>query len=134
MSISPGYTAEEIRGIVEAYYQQPYRMKQSWLESQGIGYKRFRRWRDSVYIGDLDRGLIPRGGGGLSINHERQQRLARDRDATLAARDAEIARLNARLSALERVNDALGKAIGLLHERNEHEPADSQSMTDLSSS
>lgn len=134
MSISPGYTAEQIRGIVEGYYRQPYGARRSWLEGQGISYHRFLRWRYSVYAGDLERGLIARTGGGLSMNHERQKRLARDRDAVLAARDAEIARLTARLVAAERTNDVLGKAIGLLHTRNEQESDETPTTTGLTSS
>lgn len=52
----------------------------------------------------------------------------------LAARDAEIARLRAQLISAERTNDALGKAIGLLHKLNEQEPDGNLPTNDPSSS
>ena len=48
--------------------------------------------------------------------------MARQRDAQIARNEAEVARLQARVRELEATNDALGKAIGLLHEMNAQEP------------
>lgn len=56
MSISPGRTAEEIREFVHAYQALPYGHKGPWLAEQGVAYDRFKRWRDAVFDGDLDRG------------------------------------------------------------------------------
>ena len=64
--------------------------------------------------------------GGWSREKER----ARER----AAHAAEVERLAARVRELEGTNMALGKAIGLLHAMNEHEPAATRTTTDPSDS
>jgi hypothetical protein len=48
--------------------------------------------------------------------------LAKVRAAEVARHEAELARLQARVRELEETNEALGKAIGLLHARSEEEP------------
>lgn len=60
MSISPGFTAEQIREFVHQCEIQPYGRKAIWSEGQGVSYDRLRRWRSAVFDGDLARGLIPR--------------------------------------------------------------------------
>ena len=62
MTISSGFTVAEIREFVHEYQLQPYGQKGSWLAARGVSSKRLRRWRDAVFEGDLDRGLIPREG------------------------------------------------------------------------
>ncbi|MDO5633769.1 MAG: hypothetical protein Q4G34_08830 [Micrococcus sp.] len=117
MSIAPGYTDEEVRDLVMDYERQPWGTRQQWLKDKGISVHRFRRWRSAVYDGDLDRGLIPREGGLVTTSFERR-RLARER----AAHEAEKEQLLQRIQQLQATNDALGKAIGLLHQLNEQEP------------
>jgi hypothetical protein len=119
VSITAGFTAAEIVEFVYEYQRQPYGQKASWLAGQGVTSHRLRRWRAAVFDGDLDRGLIPRDGGVMSSPTERS---ALVREAENAQRDAELARLQARVHELEQTNEALGKAIGLLHARNEEEP------------
>ncbi|MGB3354939.1 MAG: hypothetical protein WBB00_19485 [Mycobacterium sp.] len=52
-------------------------------------------------------------------------------DAARQARDeAELARLRARVGELEATNEVLGKAIGLLHERNAQEPDEAPPTND----
>jgi hypothetical protein len=48
--------------------------------------------------------------------------LAKTRAAEVDRHEAELARLQARVRELEQTNEALGKAIGLLHARSEEEP------------
>ena len=60
--------------------------------------------------------------------------VARERARERAAHEAEVARLNARVRELEQSNEALGKAIGLLHVMNEQEPAATPTTTDPSDS
>lgn len=117
MSIAPGYTAEEIRALVFDYENQPWGSKQEWLAGQGISRDRFRRWRETVFDGDLDRGLIPRDGEGMTSVRQRRV-IAKDQKI----RDEENERLRARVGELEEANEALGKAIGLLHRLSAHEP------------
>jgi len=75
-----------------------------------------------VFEGDLDRGLIPREGSPVTVSPGTRTALERARARERAAHEAEIARLTARIRELEGTNDALGKAIGLLHEMNAHGP------------
>jgi hypothetical protein len=122
VSISPGFTVAEIVEFVHEYQLQPYGQKASWLAGQGLTYHTLKRWRDAVFDGDLDRGLIPREGGGVKSSPVRRTVLASVRAAEAAQHEAEVAALQARVRQLEATNEALGKAIGLLHANSEQEP------------
>lgn len=134
MSISAGFTAEEIREFVLEYQAQPQGRKGPWLSSRGVPYQRLRRWRSAVFEGDLDRALIPREGSPMTVPPSSRTSIARARAAERAAHDAEVATLNARVRELEQTNEALGKAIGLLHQMSEQEPAAISTTSDPSSS
>lgn len=140
MSISPGFTAEEIVEFVTEYHRQPWGRKGAWLAERGWSKDRMRRWQSAMFDGDLDRGLIPREGGVRTAQGKRIS-MAKQRDARIARDEAEIARLQARVDELEanndvlsKANDALGKAIGLLHERNVNEPDATPMIQDLDDS
>lgn len=121
MSISAGYTNAEIRDLVYAYEQQPHGSKSSWIEGQPFTITQMRRWQAAVFDGgDLERGLIPRQGMTVPSSQEFRRRTAKTDNQ--ARQEAEIVRLQARVRELEGTNDALGKAIGLLHQLNEPEP------------
>ena len=122
MSISPGFTAVEMVELVHEYHLQPHGQKASWLASQGLTYHRLRRWREAIFEGDLDRGLIPREGAGVTTPPVKRTVLAKVRAVEVARHEAELAHLRARVRELEETNEALGKAIGLLHARSEEEP------------
>lgn len=134
MSISPGFTTAEIREFVHEYQLQPQGQKGPWLAARGVSYARLKRWRDAVFLGDLERALIPREGSGMTIPPAKRTAVERARAAEREAHDAERARLQARVHELERTNDALGKAIGLLHAMSEEEPAGTPTTTDPSDS
>ena len=134
MSISAGFTAAEMREFVHEYQLQAHGKKTSWLAARGVSYDRLRRWRAAVFEGDLDRGLITREGSRMTIPPSNQTSIARARAAERAAQAAEVAKLNARVRELEQTNEALGKAIGLLHSMNEQEPAAPRTTTDPSDS
>lgn len=129
MSVGVGFTAEEIREVVHEYQLQPHGQKEAWLKERGVSPHRLRRWRSVVFEGDLDRGLVPRDGGRVTIPPRTRTGLERERARERAAHDAEVAALNARISELEGTNTALGKAIGLLHEVSAQEPDDGQDTT-----
>ncbi len=129
MSVGVGFTAEEIREVVHEYELQPHGQKAVWLVARGVSYDRLRRWRSVVFEGDLDRGLIPRDRGRVTIPPRTRTGLERERARERAAHEAEVVALNARISELEGTNTALGKAIGLLHAMNEHEPAATPTTT-----
>lgn len=134
MSISPGFTDDEIRDLVYAYEQQPYGTKRCWLETQAFTAHMFRRWQAAVYGGDLERALIPRNDGGVSTEHAKRRREAKHNSGHEARRAARITELETRVRELEGTNEALGKAIGLLHKMNEQEPADTPTTPDPPSS
>lgn len=138
MRLSVGFTAVEMREVVEGYEAQPHGRKTPWLAAQGVSYHQLRRWRSAVFDGDLDRGLVPREGGGMTTSSRRalQRSLARQRAEQAeqqAVLEGEVARLQARVRELEDTNDVLGKAIGLLHEMSEQEPG-ATTMSDPSDS
>jgi hypothetical protein len=130
LSIGVGFTAAEICELVFEYHGVAHGSKGQWLAERGLTNRQLWRWRDSVFGGDLDRGLIPRQGSAVMRSPAENTAIARRRAAEHAAHGAEVDRLAARIHELEQVNEALGKAIGLLHERNEHEPADTPMSND----
>lgn len=134
MTISPGLTAAEIRELVHEYQLQPHGQKTPWLAARDISSKRMDRWRNTVFEGDLDRGLIPREGSAMTVPSNKRTALERARERERAAQAAEVARLSARVKELEDTNTALGKAIGLLHTMREQEPAELPANTDLTGS
>jgi hypothetical protein len=134
VSISPGFTSGEIVELVHEYHRQPYGQKASWLVGQGLTRRRMTRWREAVFGGDLDRGLIPREGGGVTTPPAKRTQLAKARAARAAGNEAELARLQARVRELEQTNEALGKAIGLLHANSEQEPGATPPTSDPSDS
>lgn len=136
MSISAGYTAEQIREFVHQYTAQPYGRKAEWLAAQGVSYDRLRRWRLAVFDGDLDRGLVPRDSGLVVKKIPPGQRAALERHHAKERVEhrAEVERLNARIRELEETNGALGKAIGLLHSMSEQEPVAPPTTSDPSDS
>jgi hypothetical protein len=134
MTVSVGFTVEEIREFVHEYYVQPWGQRRSWLAAQGVSIGRLRRWQASVFEGDLDRGLVPRETGAMTVPPAKRTALEKARAAERAAHAAEVAALSERIRVLEGTNDALGKAIGLLHAMNEQEPDDAPQSSDPSTS
>ncbi|MCQ9369030.1 hypothetical protein NQ036_12355 [Brevibacterium sp. 91QC2O2] len=124
-----GYTAEEIRELVAQYQAQPHGTKALWLAEQPFTVHQFRRLRQMVYEGDVDRELIPREHGGMTRTHGQLAAFERARAKELAEHELEVARLQARIEQLEGSNEALGKAIGLLHRLSGQEP-DTATTTD----
>lgn len=133
MSISPGFTTQEIVEFVAEYHRQPWGQKGVWLAARGVSGDRLRRWQSALFDGDLDRGLIPREGEVRTPQGKRIS-MAKQRDSRIAHSEAEVERLQARVRELEAANDALGKAIGLLHDRNVLESDAAPTMTDLDDS
>lgn len=134
MSISAGFTPSEIRELVVEYQLLPYGQKGPWLAAQGVSNRQFRRWQATVFDGDLDRGLIPREGGVMTVPPAKRRALAKADAAEQERDEAELARLRARVRDLEATNEALGKAIGLLHEMNAQEPDAAPDTSDPSDS
>ena len=95
MTVSVGLTAAEIREFVHEYQVQPYGQKMSWLAAQGVSMRRLRRWQAAVFEGDLDRGLVPREGSGMTVPPGKRTALEKTRAAERAAHEAEVATLSA---------------------------------------
>lgn len=134
MSITPGFTAAEIRELVHEYQLVPHGQKAVWLQEHGIRYAHVIKWRKAVFGGNLDRGLVPRQARGMTLPPKQRTELEKQRAAERAAHLAETERLQARIRELEETNAALGKAIGLLHKVSEQEPDEPQPKTGRSSS
>ncbi|GAA1288686.1 hypothetical protein GCM10009590_14760 [Brachybacterium alimentarium] len=130
MTISPGFTSAEGREFVHEYQVQPHGAKGPWLAARGVPYGRLRRWRGTVFEGDLDRGLIPREGSPMTVPPGKRTALEKQRAVERTAHEAELVRLSARVRELEETNSAVGKAIGLLHAMSEEEPAEPPTKTD----
>lgn len=122
-----GYSVEDIRAFVQEYDDQPYGHKLEWLRAQPFSEGMFRRWRMTVIRGDLDRGLVPREGGSMAKSADRRFSAQVERARQSRDQQAELERMQARIDELEAANDALGKAIGLLHAMRAPEPDATQS-------
>ena len=78
----------------------------------------------------------------MTVPPDKRTAMARARAAERAAHEAEVARLQARVRELEQTNEALGKAIGLLHQERARarraptttDPSDSSTPRKTSSS
>jgi hypothetical protein len=134
VSISPGFTAAEIHDFVVEYHLQPYGQKEAWRAAQGVSVRQLRRWEATVFAGDLDRGLIPREGSGMTGPPGRRAAFVQAKTAKQEREAAELAGLRARVRELEATNEALGKAIGLLHELNVPGPDSTPTIRNLDDS
>lgn len=140
MSISPGFTVAEIREFIIEYHLLPYGQKGPWLSAQGVSHRQMRRRQATMFVGDLDRGLIPREGVGvresvgMTVPPAKRTALAKAHTVQQDHDEAELVRLQARVRELERTNEALGKAIGLLHAMNVEEPDTAPTTNDLDDS
>jgi hypothetical protein len=134
MSISPGFTSAEIREFVVEYHLLPHGQKGMWRAAQGVSVRQLKRWEAAVFAGDLDRGLIPREGMGVTVPPAKRAAVAMAAAAKKDREDDELARLRARVGELEATNEALGKAIGLLHAMNAEEPGAAPTISDLDDS
>lgn len=118
-----GFTKDEIREFVHEYYVQPFGTRKEWLARQPVTEGVFRRWRRMVVHGDVERGLVPREHLSMVPTHREVTAFEKARAKEIAAHQAEVEKLQKRIAELEGSNDALGKAIGLLHKLNEPGPA-----------
>lgn len=134
MSISPGFTSAEIREFVVEYHLLPHGQKGLWRAAQGVSVRQLKRWEAAVFAGDLDRGLIPRESVSVTVPPAKRTAAAMAAAAKQDREDDELVRLRARVVELEATNEALGKAIGLLHAMNVQEPDAAPTMTDLDDS
>lgn len=119
MSVTPGYTDQEIIEYVHAYDCAPHGTKQHYLTEHGLTNDRMRRWRRIVYDGNIDKGLDPRNTKGMNTSNPKRRSTAElesKRAQRIAELEGRITELEDANTVLRNSNEALGKAIGLLHE------------------
>lgn len=136
MTVTVGYSVEEIRAYLTEYDMLPFGQKGKWVDTQPFSRKQLYKWMRALVVGDLDHGLVPRQNGTMSYPSRRKkmtEALTSDRERVLmdelaakekdlAAKEAELARQSEEIYRLEETASTLGKAIGLLHARNVSEP------------
>lgn len=106
------FTPDEIREHVIAYINTKHGLKWTYLEEHGISRRWMERWRATLSDGDLDSGKVPRQSGRMT--HKEVAEIARLK-RQLAEREAQISQLEREVTRSERVADALGKAIDVMH-------------------
>jgi hypothetical protein len=124
LAVEGFYTLEQQRELVYEYLAVPYGGKARFMTERGLTWGQVRRWRAQVFADTLEQGLVPRGGGVVSMDEARAvRRLVEENRALqdqLAAKDADLA-------VQRRAVEALGKAIEILHRsgesKNSTEPA-----------
>ena len=134
VSLSVGWSADEIREFVHQYELQPIGTKRVWREAQGVTERQIRSWRRAFYEGDVDHRLVPREAGVMTSSQSERRASQRAYAAERAAYEAQVAALQERVRLLESSNEALGKAIGLLHELRVPEPDAAPTMKDRNDS
>lgn len=112
-------SAGDRAALVAEYLLLPHGRKGAWLREHDLAATTIGRWRRMYLFGDLELELEPRDTSGMTVGDGTRMKqleleLARER----AARAKEVQRLEGEVDRLNQVNDALGKAIGLLHERS----------------
>jgi hypothetical protein len=127
--VGVGFTVGEIREFVHEYLLVPYGQKARWLVGRGVSGSQLRRWRNAVFSGDLDRGLVPRHASRMAGVVGERTAFEKGRAVERAVHEGEVALLTARIHELEETNGVLGKAIGLLHQMNVQEPDETQQPT-----
>jgi hypothetical protein len=132
------YSVEERRELVYEYVAVPYGAKGRFLAERGLSSWQVRRWRQQVFAGSLEHGLVPRGGAMVSVEEAAAlKKLLEENRALkqqLAARDAEhrdeLAAKDDELATQRRAVDALGKAIEILHRSGDGKNSTSSAATD----
>ena len=121
-----GPSAAEKAELVGEYLQVRPGEKRAWLVGRRIDPKRMSKWRRMYLFGDLELGLDPRDTDGMvEEDGARIRQLEKQLQLERAVRADELRAHREEIEWLEKANDALGRAIGLLHDRNaEREPTD----------
>lgn len=111
------WSSVEKASLVAEYLVLPYGTKLKWLAERGISPDRMRLWRLAYLYGDLDRELTPRDTSTMKVSDAaRVRQLEFALEAERKARLLDSERFTAELERMQQVNEALGKAIGLLHD------------------
>ena len=120
------FTAVEKDVIVREYLAVPYGEKVRWVAERGLDQRAVNKWRQAFLVRELEAGFRPRDTSSMDpISDARVAQLQRQLLAERAAREQDKQRHEDEVARLQAVNDALGKAIGLLHDHAaKQEPTD----------
>lgn len=128
------FTPEEKRGFVLEYLDQRHGSKTAWFQDKPFSRRQLARWRAAYLHGDLDRDLVPRKTRDMTSRPARLQDLEKLFAQQQRDHDAAVAQLQEENTSLRAANDALGKAIGLMHKWSEHTPDENPAPREPNSS
>lgn len=122
-------SALEKEALVLEFEDLPHGAKRKWLVEKGIGREAMRAWRAGLFFGDVSRNMIPRDTAGMELSdgarfkalREEVEMLRAARESDQRRHEEELARQRAEVERLSSANEALGKAIGLLHVLNDRQ-------------
>lgn len=123
------WAAAERAELVAEYLLIKHGQKGPWLAERGINPRAMASWRTAFFFGDLERELVPRDTSLMSPSDGvRMKQLEAVLRQEREARAADQARHAKEVDRLSQANEALGKAIGLLHDHVvKREPTDASS-------
>jgi len=112
------WSSVEKASMVAEYLVLRHGAKLPWLAERGISPGMMSQWRRAYLFGDLDRALVPRDTSTMNVSDAaRVRQLELALEAERKARRVESEQFQVELERIRQVNDTLGKAIGLLHDR-----------------
>lgn len=118
------FSPDDRREVVITYYCAPHGSRIAYLNSRGIKYEWFRRWRLQYFGGDIDRGITPRDNVVMTPKDSAEiKRLYSENTALkdeLAKVKEELAQTREQSTAHAKAVDALGKAIATMQKYTEH--------------
>lgn len=106
--MSRSLTVEEKRDLVAAFLLVPWGQRMQWLQERGVRPSEFYGWRKAVVAGELERGLIPRGGVWVSSAENREMARLHAENEKLRV---QLRRTQAERQALSTALEVMGKAI-----------------------
>ncbi len=123
------WTAGERAELVAEYLLVRHGQKGPWLAQRGIDSRMMASWRTAFFFGDLERELVPRDTSSMSpLDGVRMRQMEALLQQEREARAADQVRHVEEVDRLSQANEALGKAIGLLHDHVvKREPMDESS-------
>ena len=89
------------------------------------------QWLDAVFEGDLECWLVPHQGVPMIVHHPGRKRLEQQRAQLQVDQESERTRLHDRVREPKSVTEALGNAIGFLHQMSKQEPAVIRGIVEL---
>ena len=131
MSLTPGFTNDEIVEAVEEYLSIRHGEKAAWFDGKPFSEHQLRRWRLAYLAGTIDRSLVPRHASDVTnFGSNRIRELERELKQARLKHAEELGKLRAENEALQEGTVALGKAIGFLQDRYDVQEPGAADRTD----